>query len=88
MVEVEVEVEVEVVVVEEVVEEEEVGAAEAEEELLEVAIHNNLVVVAFQEVVAESLEVEREDFDKSPVDEEEEVEEGGGMREMREEKEV
>ena len=68
--------------------EEEVVAAKVEEEMLELAIHNNLVVAAFQEVVAESLEVEREDFDKSPVDEEEEVEEVGEMREMREEKEV
>ena len=66
---------------------EEVVTAEVEEEMLVLAIHNN-VVVAFQEVVAGSLEVEREDFDKSPVDEEEEEGEGGETMEMKGEREV
>ena len=78
---------VEVAEVAEVVEEEEeVVAEEMEEEMLELAIHNN--VVAFQEVVAELLEVAREDFDKSPVDEEEEEGEGGETMEMKGEREV
>ena len=67
--------------------EEEVEVVTAEVENLELEIHNN-VLVAFQEVVAGSLEVEREDFDKSPVDEEVEEEEGGETMEMRGGKEV